>query len=373
MFIYGANIQYPYHWDDYRTIVDNPALADPFRLNEVFSFWPTRAFLFWTFFLNNTVGGYTLSAYHLTNIAVHLATAIILYLLIFRTLMTGRTGLSGIAETVETVNNPDYRKEYAWIASLATLLFVAHPVATEAVTYLIQRGVALSAALGLFSLLSYTYSRGIFFREGRRFLSPLHLFLYGLSIILLVLSMLTKEGAVVFPILIICWELVFGEKTQKHSANNGTEALPAKVRSAGLQPCPTKAEMKSRTTSNHRTGYQMFTKRLSFRSRFLYLFPLVLTIAIIPILSLTTTKSAGLQDYILYRINRPWRPVSVTFIDGGEGSYLANSWEYFLTQLKSISIYIRLSFVPIRQNFTIISRLAVAYSRGIPSFSCWVI
>ena len=105
LFIYGATLQSPYHWDDYRTIVDNPALADPFRLHTIFTFWPTRVFLFWTFSLNYAAGSHTLFAYHLTNIAIHLTAAIFLYLLIYRTLsVAGPTPVAGFF--VEQVVDP---------------------------------------------------------------------------------------------------------------------------------------------------------------------------------------------------------------------------------------------------------------------------
>ncbi len=361
LFIYGATLQSPYHWDDYRTIVDNPALSDPLRIPAVFSFWPTRAFLFWTFSLNSAAGSCRLLLCHLTNITIHLSAAVLLYLLIYRTLSLAipnpvgaasrRSGRRSGRMTGRMTDSPDSHKEYAWIAAIAALIFVSHPVATGAVTYLIQRGVSLSAALGLFSLLIYTYARDIFFREGRGFLSLRHILLYGLSLILLFLAMLTKEGALVFPILIIGWEFILGEKKYRHSVSRDTGNLSKEVRSAGLQSCPEKAGLKSCTTSDSFPGYQMIRKKLPGRTRLLYLLPLLLTIAIIPLISLTTTKSPALQDDILYRINRPWHPVTVTFLDGGAGSYLSGSWEYFLTQLKSIAIYIRLAFIPIRQNF----------------------
>ena len=98
-FIYGLTLQYPYHWDDYRTIVDNPVLTDPFNLRNVFSFWPTRSFLFWTFSLNALAGSSRLIAYHLTNITIHISAAIILYLLLYKALTAKTAGTLNIQAT----------------------------------------------------------------------------------------------------------------------------------------------------------------------------------------------------------------------------------------------------------------------------------
>lgn len=296
-FIYGATLRFPYHWDDYRTIVDNPALSDPLCIHDIFLFWPSRTFLFWTFALNNWITDYGLPGYHLTNIIIHLSAAMVLYLLIYRTL-----NIRGI-QTERRDANPELGKEYAWVALIASLLFSCHPIATGAVTYLIQRGVLLASGLGLLGLLIYTYARDHFFRVGVSFFNPVHLLSYGLIFIFLFLAMLSKEGALVIPFILIGWELIF---------------------------CPPDGK---------------------FRSRLLYSIPFLATIFIVPIMVLIAVKGGNMDDDFFYRVGFPWEPIGVAFYDGGEEVYLTSSWDYFLTQIKSIATYLRLSFFPTRQNF----------------------
>ncbi len=301
LFTYGATVQFPFHWDDYRTIVDNPSLDSPSDLGAVFSYWPTRVFLFWTFSIDRLAGSRYLEASHLTNIGIHLLAAILLYLVLYKTLVliTRHAGL----KPGTTGNEGSTNRDLAWSALIAALLFTVHPVATGAVTYLVQRGVVLSTALGLLSLLCYIGARNGFFSSRRGFFAPGHLFLYGFSLLSLLLALLTKEGALVFPVLIAGWELIFGGKGGK------------------------------------------------VRHRLLYLVPFLAAIFIIPLISLATLPASGGGDDFFYTANIPWRMDTVVFYDAGEETYLFNRWEYFVTQIKSIAIYVRLTFLPVNQNF----------------------
>lgn len=291
LLVYSNTIYSPFHWDDYPNIVENRSLLHPLRFKEIAAHWPTRFFLFWTFALNYSLSGLNLLSYHLTNISIHIAAAIFIYLLIFES-------LSQLGQS----NGLDLKKR-CLVAGLASLLFVVHPVATGAVTYLVQRGVSLASALGLLSLLLYIKARNRIMKKGQSFFSPLHFFLYCLSVLCICLALLTKEVALVFPFLIIAWEFIFGRRTKESRLLTG------------------------------------------------YLIPFLIPLLILPALSILTVKAGLGRDDFFYRVNIPWRPLPVIFKDGGDTAALNNCWEYFVTQLNSVAVYIRLSFFPVRQNF----------------------
>lgn len=124
----------PFIFDDVRSIRDNPHIR---RL------WPltaplrgtSRPLTQWTFAVNYALGGDEVAGYHAVNLAIHLAAALVLYGLIWRTLAG-----NGAAAT-----------RARGLAAAAAALWVAHPLNTESVTYIVQRGESL---MGLCCLLT---------------------------------------------------------------------------------------------------------------------------------------------------------------------------------------------------------------------------
>jgi hypothetical protein len=88
------------------------------------------------------------------------------------------------------------------IALFSALFFVAHPVQSQAVTYIVQRYTSLVAMFYMLSLVSYIKSR-LSDKIATRFT------FYGLSFISAVLAMKTKENAFTLPIIIALYELLF--------------------------------------------------------------------------------------------------------------------------------------------------------------------
>lgn len=113
----------PFLFDDLRSIRDNEnirQLATAFR-------GTSRPLVQLSFAINHAVGGNDVVGYHAVNLAIHLLAALALY---------------GFAGRVL-----DDKPTAAAIAAL----WVVHPINTESVTYLVQRGEAL---MGLFALLT---------------------------------------------------------------------------------------------------------------------------------------------------------------------------------------------------------------------------
>lgn len=130
-----------FQFDDYKAIVDNPAVAS------LAAWWQNmpgiRPLLKLSYAANREAGG--LFGFHAVNLALHTGNALLLFALLRR--------LLGAA-------SPDRRT-----AALAALLFVAHPAHSEAVTLISGRSMSLMATFYLVSLL--------FYLEERRWLSLL--------------------------------------------------------------------------------------------------------------------------------------------------------------------------------------------------------
>ena len=89
------------------------------------------------------------------------------------------------------------------IAFLTGLLFVTHPLATQSVTYIVQRFASLAALFYLLSLILFIKGR---LRTGNKNIS---VFLLGLSIVSAVCGMLTKEIVFTLPFAVILYDYCF--------------------------------------------------------------------------------------------------------------------------------------------------------------------
>ncbi|MFH1038214.1 MAG: tetratricopeptide repeat protein [PVC group bacterium] len=271
--IYLNSLAASFQWDDVPHITRNPALYDWTDFGPIFRYWPSRFFLFWTLALNYRAGGLAPFGYHLFNALLHILSACLIYLIFFR---LRRKKI----EVNSTVYLPDNR-----LAVLAGLLFVAHPIQTQAVTYIIQRGAGLSGFSCLLSL--YLYCRG---RQGG---SP---FNYGGAWLAGLFGVFSKEGAAALPLLLGLWELLFGPGEgwrRKLKAWLPFAALPLII-----------AAVIWRTAG---TGNSGFYYALNLQS---------------------SLPSVGLAD---------------------SAARIFSRWVYAVTQVRVLLTYLRLLFLPVRQ------------------------
>ena len=137
--------------------------------------------------LNYAVGGCDVLGYHLTNLAIHLAAALLLFGIVRRTAATFpglRQGPTAPA---------------TFIALAIALLWAVHPLQTESVTYIVQRAESL---LGLFYLLTlYCFLRGA--------ASDRAIFWYAGSVLACLLGMATKEVMVSAPLVVLLYDRTF--------------------------------------------------------------------------------------------------------------------------------------------------------------------
>ncbi len=188
---YANSLGVPFAFDDWGAILDNPALRD---LAAFFPPWRfpggvNRYVALLTFALEYRIHGLSPAGFHAVNLSIHVAAASVLYALARLTMRVARP--PGPQPAADALG-----------ALLAALVFVAHPVETQAVTYVVQRMASLATLLYLASLLCYAAARlrppGA--RSG---------FLYVGSLAAALLAMGTKEIAFTLPIAIVVYDLAF--------------------------------------------------------------------------------------------------------------------------------------------------------------------
>jgi tetratricopeptide (TPR) repeat protein len=194
---YSKTFHVPFVLDDRISIVENhviKSLSGFFANNAGFHYNPRRFVGYLSFALNYRLGGLDVTGYHIFNLAVHLLTSILLYFFVIFTFKTPALEKSSLAKSAPV------------IAITAALLFVAHPVQTQAVTYITQRLASLATMFYLLSVTFYARARLMqCLGSGRRWVF-LH---FSLAFAAASLAMFTKEIAFTLPIVILLYEFYF--------------------------------------------------------------------------------------------------------------------------------------------------------------------
>jgi tetratricopeptide (TPR) repeat protein len=189
--VYANTFQVPFVFDDDASIVRNPVIRNlrEFLAGAGYAYNPRRFIGYLTFALNYRLGGVEVTGYHLFNLVVHIVSAGLVYALVRTTCrMPYFTEQPGASEPDRT----------GFIALLAALLFVGHPVQTQAVTYVVQRLASLATLFYLLALLCYA--------RGRLSGSPAAL---AVAFVAAVLAMHTKEIAFTLPLVVMLYEVLF--------------------------------------------------------------------------------------------------------------------------------------------------------------------
>jgi len=191
--IYSNTFSIPFQFDDADNIVQNPQVKD---LANFFDLSGSRYVGFLSFALNYYVGGLQVFGYHLVNLIIHIANGFLVYSLVLL--------LFKAESQHSTLTTHDSQLTTApWIALAAAMLFVAHPIQTQAVTYIVQRFASLVTLFYLCTVVCYLKWRLASSETRRRFLW------YGGAVLSTVLAMKTKENSFTLPFMILLVEAVF--------------------------------------------------------------------------------------------------------------------------------------------------------------------
>ncbi|MBC8436073.1 MAG: hypothetical protein H8D88_00765 [Bacteroidetes bacterium] len=194
---YADSFHCAFHFDDFSNIADNAAIHDLANWRNWLFFNSNRPVGFLSFALNYHMGGLNMWGYHLVNLVLHILNALLVWRLVDLLFRTPQ--LKGYSITTYGSS----------IAFFTAWLFVAHPVMTEAVTYIVQRFVLLSSFFYLVSLVFFI--QGTLTDKGK----TKYLFFAG-SFISAILSFFTKETAYTLPLMLfLVWFFFIRERTGK--------------------------------------------------------------------------------------------------------------------------------------------------------------
>jgi|GEM_PF-1211354 len=169
--LYGHTLHAPWYLDDTRNILDNSGIRN---LSHAFKFvFTPRGPATLTFALNFALFDYQLPGYHLGNIFIHLLTAGIVYLLLKRVFRQGH-----------------------WLPLFGALIFLAHPLQTQAVTYIVQRQASLAGLFFFLTIYLYTRAREVSAAANKAIAGKGWAW-YGLALVVGALAVFTKQNTAV--------------------------------------------------------------------------------------------------------------------------------------------------------------------------------
>ena len=189
-------------FDDLSAIVDNPTIRS------LWTAWQPRQtdltvsgrpFLNFTLAVSHALSGGRPWGYHAVNLAIHLLAGLTLFGIVRRTLGGFAGAPPGRALPVGRDGPASRSADATLLAFVAALLWLLHPLQTEAVTYLIQRAESLMGLLFLLTL--YCFIRAID--------SPRSWMWRGGAVGACLLGAATKEVSAVAPLVVLLFDRTF--------------------------------------------------------------------------------------------------------------------------------------------------------------------
>ncbi len=189
--IYSNSFNCSFHFDDTFNIVNNTNIRDLSDVNAWWNISPNRPVAFFTFALNYHFNQLDVWGWHLVNLAIHLSNALLVW------------GLTLLIFSSPVMKDQPIARHKRTLALLTAFLFVSHPLATQSVTYIVQRMTSLAALFYLLSLVLYARAR-------LSDTSPaLKYGLFAGAFVSGVLALFTKENAFTLPFALLLLEFFF--------------------------------------------------------------------------------------------------------------------------------------------------------------------
>src|SRR3989338_2630221 len=188
--IYLNSLWSPFQFDDHVFIANNPATHD---ITNPKAIWhalahPSRFIAFYSFALNYHFHGLDVFGYHLVNFAIHLTASMFVWWLVQLLCQTPR------------LTNKKITQHKNILAFFAALLFLTHPIQTQAITYITQRFTSMAAMFYLSSLCFYLKGRLGTIHQNKYFIG---------SLIGAVWGTFTKQIVFTLPFMIASIEFFF--------------------------------------------------------------------------------------------------------------------------------------------------------------------
>src|SRR3989338_8528779 len=184
--IYSNSFQASFQFDDRPQILQSVAIRFLFHPELIWESFPARFLTYWTFALNYHLSRWQVFGYHVVNFGIHALASFMVYLLLRLTFLT--PALHG---------HPLVRHRER-IAVLASLIFLCHPIQTQAVTYIVQRAASMATVFYLTTVYLAAKSR----------LSGKWIY-YLLALISAFAATFSKETSYTLPFALLLYEMSF--------------------------------------------------------------------------------------------------------------------------------------------------------------------
>jgi tetratricopeptide (TPR) repeat protein len=298
LIIYGKTFGYGFVFDDFEFIVTPPCIKN---FSEMDGFWKmgfpkTRLITLYSFAANYYVNGLNASGYHVFNFIIHILTGFGIWHLAHLLLNLRNSGIKDRASDNTLL-----------LAFFAALIFVVHPVQTQAITYITQRFSAITTFFYIFSLIFYLQGR-LTSGFGIKRLS-----FWSLSLLSAVGAILSKEEAFSLPFMVMLMELMFFSRAEEPVVKTAP-----------------KGKGKKEVVKVPATLFGM--------PKFLVYILAVTGTLVVLLLIVHALSGSNLSTYL------HWKAKS----ESHDGDYVT-TYTYLLTQTRVIMTFLRLLILPVKQ------------------------
>lgn len=187
--IYSNSFDCSFQFDDKHNIIDNEAIKSLSNIKQMWDINHSRFLAFYSFALNYHFDELNVEGYHKINLMIHIINACLVF------------WIARLMFATPVLKNLPIAKHAKSISLITALLFVSHPLATGAVTYIVQRMASMVAMFYFMSVAMYMKAR---VSESK----SKYLFFAG-AIISAICGFLTKENAYTIPLVIVLIEFFF--------------------------------------------------------------------------------------------------------------------------------------------------------------------
>ncbi len=208
--IYGNTLGAFFQLDDHTSIIRDYSVHSLRHIGKIWERRPATFISYLTFALNYQWSGLQPWSYHLVNLLIHVASAWLVFLFA-RDLFDTRP----VQSAVERNELPQSLKDQNRLALFTALIFLAHPLQTEAVTYIVQRNTSLATFFYLGALVAYARARltgGIVY--------------WTAALISTLLGFFTKQITYTIPISMAVYEICFLSAGQDKGFKGIRRVLP---------------------------------------------------------------------------------------------------------------------------------------------------
>lgn len=194
--VYANSLGADFQWDDELVILNTSTVQNinDFSLSTEWKQINNRPLSMLSFAVNYYIHGFSPPGFHLVNLFIHILTGCLIFLLAVHIMR-----LPQLKSTL-------FQQYDTLIALFSALIFIAHPIQTGAVTYIVQRMTLMAGMFYLLALYLYAQGRSRHIEDGN---GKTPLLYYGAAIVTGICAVLSKQNAATFPAAFLLYEIFF--------------------------------------------------------------------------------------------------------------------------------------------------------------------